>query len=267
MNGLVASSAPIVVGTVASPAARKASTSASAPRSPHCPARRPAHSARSTGYIRARNRPASRGAARPAAACWRTSARRSPRTAARTPSRTACRRRTPRVLGEMIDDMPRGVRGHRHHLRDMAAERRRVALAHRPVERRDARGLGGGGDHLAPGRGLDRRVAAGVIGMPMRVPDRGDRPAAPVRLGEHRIGERRIDHDRLGALGIVDEPDVIVAQRGDADDLETGHHHSPVLGIDAQGSATGRLAPFCSSSIEIWSGVRRMPSGLRAAAG
>jgi hypothetical protein len=30
----------------------------------------------------------------------------------------------------------------------------------------------------------------------------------------------------------------------------------PVLGIDAQGSAFGRAAPFCKSSIEIRSGER-----------
>lgn len=33
-------------------------------------------------------------------------------------------------------------------------------------------------------------------------------------------------------------------------------HHAPVLGIEAQGAAGGRRAPFCKSSIEIRAGER-----------
>ena len=41
----------------------------------------------------------------------------------------------------------------------------------------------------------------------------------------------------------------------------------PVLGIDAHGSFGGRAAPFCSSSIECWSGERTNAMCRRAAAG
>ena len=41
-----------------------------------------------------------------------------------------------------------------------------------------------------------------------------------------------------------------------AADLAAGAHHVPVLGIDAHGSAGGSASPFCSSSMEIRSGLR-----------
>src|SRR3546814_1090882 len=71
---------------------------------------------------------------------------------------------------------------------------------------------------------LDRLVTAGVIGVPVRVPDRIDAPAARLGGGEHRVGLGRIDHDRLAAVRVVDQPDIIVAERGDADDLERAAH-------------------------------------------
>src|SRR3546814_3856393 len=66
-------------------------------------------------------------------------------------------------------------------------------------------------------------VAAGVVGVPVGVPDRGDRPAARARFGEHRVGDRRVDNHRFETLGIVDQPDIIVAEDGDADDFELCH--------------------------------------------
>src|SRR3546814_4382548 len=88
------------------------------------------------------------------------------------------------------------------------------------IERRDFSRLGRGAVDLGTGRMLDRLVAAGVIGVPVRVPDRIDAPAARLGGGEHRVGLGRIDHDRLAAVRVVDQPDIIVAERGDADDLE-----------------------------------------------
>ena len=42
------------------------------------------------------------------------------------------------------------------------------------------------------------------------------------RLGQHRLGDGRIDHRRLARLRLVDQPDIIVAEDRDADDLEHG---------------------------------------------
>jgi hypothetical protein len=50
----------------------------------------------------------------------------------------------------------------------------------------------------AAGRGLDRGVAADMIGVPVGVPDLPDRPAAGGGLRQHRLGHGGIDHHRLG---------------------------------------------------------------------
>src|SRR3546814_17475644 len=79
-------------------------------------------------------------------------------------------------------------------------------------------------DLLGTGRMLDRLVAAGVIGVPVRVPDRIAAPAARLGGGEHRVGLGRIDHDRPAAVRVVDQPDIIFAERGAADGLERAAH-------------------------------------------
>src|SRR3546814_11023999 len=67
---------------------------------------------------------------------------------------------------------------------------------------------------------LDRRVAAGVIGMPVGVPDVGDRPAARRGRFQHGIGDSGVaDHRRL-AVGIVAQPDIIVAEDGNTDGVQ-----------------------------------------------
>ena len=73
-------------------------------------------------------------------------------------------------------------------------------------------------------RFLDREVPAGVIGVPVGVPDLRDGPAAPLRLREHRGCIAGIDHHGLSARLVVDEPDVVVAEGRDRDDL-----HAPPL--------------------------------------
>jgi hypothetical protein len=73
---------------------------------------------------------------------------------------------------------------------------------------------------------------------------------------QHRIGDRGIDRRRFTAVGVADQPYVIVIEDGDSADGQAAHHHWPVFGIDAQGSAGARDPPFCSSSIEMLSGER-----------
>src|SRR5207253_7106840 len=93
-----------------------------------------------------------------------------------------------------------------------------------------------------------------MVPVMVRVPRLGRAPAAALDLGERGRGIPRIDDRRLAAVGIVDQPDVIVGEGGDGDDLE--HHQTPVLGIDAHGSAGPNASPFCRSSTEIASGLR-----------
>ena len=78
----------------------------------------------------------------------------------------------------------------------MRADPRPVAAGDDPVQLRHALGLGRAGDPAAGG-GADRVVAAGMVGMPVGVPDLGDRPAARGRRLQHRLGDRGIDRDRL----------------------------------------------------------------------
>jgi hypothetical protein len=50
-------------------------------------------------------------------------------------------------------------------------------------------------------RRLDQVVAAGVIGVPVRVPDLGDVPPARRRLRQHRLRDGRVDHHGLAEAG------------------------------------------------------------------
>ena len=114
------------------------------------------------------------------------------------------------LVGQVIGDMPRRMRGHRHHLRDMVADANAVAFADRPVERADPlRFRGRTGNDAAGGR-LDRRIAAGMVAMPMRVPDLVDPPPARRRRFKHRVGHRRVDRHRLATGGVMHQPDIVV---------------------------------------------------------
>src|SRR3546814_19881714 len=79
----------------------------------------------------------------------------------------------------MIGDMSGGMRGHLDHARGHIAEANDIALTHRPIDAGYLCFFGPWTCHRRAGRGLDLEIAAGVIGMPMGVPDIADRPAAP----------------------------------------------------------------------------------------
>ena len=63
--------------------------------------------------------------------------------------------------------------------------------------------------------------------MPVRVPDLGDRPAAPLGLGEDRRSIAGIDDRRLAARLVVDEPEIIVGEGRDRDDLHRRALYAP----------------------------------------
>ena len=89
--------------------------------------------------------------------------------------------------------------------------------------------------------------------MPVRVENLAQRPSATLSLRKNRRGIARIDDRGFAARLVTYEPDVIVGKGRNGHDIE--HHHSPTLGIDAQGSEGGSASPFCKSSIEILSGL------------
>ena len=99
-------------------------------------------------------------------------------------------------VGQMERDMAGGVGGDVDQLGLDRADPRAVAAGDHPVELRHPLGFGRAGDRAAGG-GADRVVAAGMVRMPVGVPDLADRPAARRRRLQHRLGDRRIDRDRL----------------------------------------------------------------------
>ena len=99
-----------------------------------------------------------------------------------------------------------------------------------------------------------------MIGVPVGVPHLADASSrAPSAAASTGRGVAGIDHRGLAAGGIVDQPQIIVGEGRDRDDLEAGRvaiTSSPVLGIDAHGSAGASASPFWSSSTEMPSGER-----------
>ena len=98
------------------------------------------------------------------------------------------------------------------------ADRHRIAVLHHAVDGRDALDFCRRDDGAA-GRRLDRRVAAGVIGVPVCVPNLGNLPALRGGFAHIRLAIGRIDADRLLAHRIVDEEAVVVGQAGELMDL------------------------------------------------
>ena len=106
------------------------------------------------------------------------------------------------------------------------AEHHRVAMRDDAVDRELASDFRRAGDGAA-GRRLDRFVAAGVIGVPVGVPDLGDAPALLVGLPQilGRIG--CIDRRGFVAVGVVDEVAVVVAKAGELVNVDHGGGLTP----------------------------------------
>ena len=154
----------------------------------------------------------------------------------------------------MKGDVSGGMRWYINHLGLDVAQLDHIPAAHMHIKSRDALGLCCRSSNLATSSRLDLRIAADMVGVPMRVPDLRDRP--PPRLGsrQNRRGDRRIDHQRLTTLRFMHQPDIIVRKDGDANDLKHVYH-APTLGMLTHGSA-GARCPSCNNSIEMPSGVR-----------
>jgi len=144
------------------------------------------------------------------------------------------------VLVEDQGDVAERVAGDFDDAANMLAEPDPVALAKRHVAAGDVL-VGRPGD-ASTGGFLDGQVASSVIWMPVGVPHLADRPTALLSGGKYRRRVARIDHRRLTTRIVVDEPKIIVGEGGDRDDVE--HHHTPLFGIDVQGSAGASAAPF-----------------------
>ena len=67
-------------------------------------------------------------------------------------------------------------------------------------------------------------IAAGMVWMPMRVPDRVDRPAARLRLVEVFATIGRVDRDSCATFHIVDKETVIIIQAGELVNIK----HAPI---------------------------------------
>src|SRR5581483_851423 len=128
------------------------------------------------------------------------------------------------VLIEDQSDMSERVSGHFDDSSDVPAESDPIAFVQRDIPTGNIF-TGGPGDPCA-GRSLDREIAAGVIRVPVRVPDLVDRPAAPLGFGEHGSRVAGIDDSGFAAVLVVDEPQVIVAERGDRDDFHRRGHYA-----------------------------------------
>jgi len=158
------------------------------------------------------------------------------------------------VLGEVKGDMARRMRRDVEDISRHLAQPHNIAALHLHIQCRDAPCFGGGARDRAAGGLLYLGIAAGVVGMPVGVPDLRDLPAKLFRLVQHRGRDGGVDHHRLAADRFVDQPDIIVGQHRNADNRER-HYQLPTLGMLTQGSA-GAKWPSCRSSIEMPSGVR-----------
>ena len=107
-----------------------------------------------------------------------------------------------------LAQMPGGASAHH-----ACAQHHHIAAGNRPVEREVfghfCRAVDG-----AAGGGLDRRIAARMVGMPVGVPHLRDPPPLGRRSSQIGIGIGRIDAGGLAAGGIVQQVAVVVGQAG-----------------------------------------------------
>ncbi len=87
------------------------------------------------------------------------------------------------------------------------------------------RATSAGPDDGRAGLGFDFGIAAGMVGMPVRVPDVGDAPAFVGGFREDCRCIRRIDRRRGAALRFVNQQAVIICQARELVDFD----HRPNL--------------------------------------
>jgi len=156
---------------------------------------------------------------------------------------------------KVISDMSGGVCGDVDHIGDARAKLDTIPATHLHIKRRDAREFRFRTRDRATGRSPDRFVPAGVIGVPMRVPDLRDLPTALFRFGQHGVGDRWIDGHRFARAGFMHQPDIIVRKNGDADDLERHPTNAPCSASMPRAPAAANARP---------AGVRRRRGCRRA---
>ena len=110
------------------------------------------------------------------------------------------------------------------------AERDRLAVLHLAIQRRDAPHLGRSDDRRA-GLGLQPRVAAGVVRMPVGVEDGVEPPTLPRQGLEDGVGVGRVDARDLAARLVARQKAVVVGEAGELADDEA--HVSRVFVLEA----------------------------------
>ena len=158
------------------------------------------------------------------------------------------------IFGEVKGDMACRVRRDIKDISGHIAQPHNIAALHLHIQCRDTPRFGGRACDRAAGGLFYLGIAAGVVGMPVGVPDLRNLPAELFRLFQNGGCNGRVDHHGLPAHRFVDQPDIIIGQDRNADNLQR-HYQLPTLGMLTQGSAGSRW-PSCRSSIEMPSGVR-----------
>ena len=123
-------------------------------------------------------------------------------------------------------DVAAGVAGHVEDAGDLGAERVLVAVAHLDVDAGNARAIGARPHDRAFPLGLEREIAAGVIGVVMGVEDMRQAPAGLGERALHRFGLRGIDGGGGVRIGVVQQVDVVVPERVQLTDDKLGHGSS-----------------------------------------
>ena len=114
--------------------------------------------------------------------------------------------------------------GHFDYPTDVTAEMDLVAFAQADVATGNV--FVGRAGYSRSGRLLDREVSAGVVGVPMRVPDLVDRPSATLGFGKRRRRVSGVDDCTLAAPLVMNEPEVVVGESRDSDDFHERRHYS-----------------------------------------
>jgi hypothetical protein len=124
---------------------------------------------------------------------------------------------------EPIGDVAARVAGNEEDLGALLAEIVGAAVADLDVDAGNAVAVVARPHDGAAGRRLDLEIAAGVVGVMVRVEDMRDAPLAAFSRRQHRLGHGGVDDGGHVRGGLVDEPDVIVLEDGNALDLEPSH--------------------------------------------
>ena len=117
------------------------------------------------------------------------------------------------------------------------------------------------GCYPAAGHRLDHRIAAGVVGMPVSVPDLRDLPAPRSGLTQVFVSVGCVDAHRLAALAVVEQVAVVVGKAGELVNFEHGTSLLAKRDVGAQAcSGKGRL----SCQLTPWASLSQVNSALNS---